>query len=240
MQLAIEMDGPTHFSSNKVDPGEGGLRQRCASHAFGLVVVACCGRKASSLHLQAAHSSGASPRTAADAWKLPQPPRPRLAAGLPFAVRFTGDLCFPAWQPPKKEVLSSKPSLTIEASGQAACRPLGRTLMRDRLLNRLGYIVVAVPYGEWDVWRPDAELATYLLARVAAAVAEQRCDLPKDTSALEALAPKVCCHSVAVVFAVIMHHGPALPTALSWQQASVSESCRVKWARSHWHHAPLC
>lgn len=28
VQLAIEMDGPTHFSSNKVDPSDSGLQQR--------------------------------------------------------------------------------------------------------------------------------------------------------------------------------------------------------------------
>lgn len=82
---------------------------------------------------------------------------------------------------------------TIQLGPRHPClhRPLGRTLMRDRLLNRLGYIVVAVPYSEWDAWRPDAELAEYLLAKIGAAVARQRCALPKDTSALEALAPKV-------------------------------------------------
>ena len=71
------------------------------------------------------------------------------------------------------------------------CRPLGRTVVRNRLLNRLGYVVVAIPYGEWETWQSQSVLSTYLLAKVDAAVAEQRCNLPKDTSALNALAPKV-------------------------------------------------
>jgi hypothetical protein len=69
--------------------------------------------------------------------------------------------------------------LAIEADGpthflQPGMRPTGDTLARNRALAARGYIVVSVPYWEWDKVRGDAEAEESHLARAVEA-AVSRC-----------------------------------------------------------------
>ena len=57
-----------------------------------------------------------------------------------------------------------------------ACNPLptGETRLRDALLRGGGFVVVAVPYHEWDALRGVGERDDYLRSRLAAGVAGGR------------------------------------------------------------------
>jgi len=58
--------------------------------------------------------------------------------------------------------------------GGGAPLPTGETRLRDALLRGGGFVVLAVPYHEWDALRGEGERDDYLRARVAAGVAGGR------------------------------------------------------------------
>ena len=69
------------------------------------------------------------------------------------------------------------------------CSPLGRTAIRNSILNQMGFVVASVPFYEWDIFATEKQRSAVLLAKIDAAVAQQRGLLPAGAQALQLLSP---------------------------------------------------
>lgn len=95
----------------------------------------------------------------------------------------------------------------------------------------MGFVVASVPYYEWDIFAGEKERSAALLARIDAAVAQQRGWLPAGGQALQLLSPQHAQGLAAGARVPRAGRGPKQRRGMAGRgalQAQWVEGCRVE------------